>query len=69
MRRALRRWFRCRKGQHRETLDVTRVVVSGWDGTEVAAHEVWWRCVDCGKRKWIGGADAIEATPKVRRIA
>lgn len=66
--RLWRRVFRCRKGMHRETLDMTRWKMKVGASPTLAIHEWRWRCLDCGAASWFAFSDNIEEERKAGRI-
>ena len=68
MTRLLRRWFRCRKGTHRDTLHVTGWVRLDFAGMRVV-DDLAWPCMDCGRCDWFASADPCAAYPKSEHVA
>lgn len=69
MRRLLRRWFRCPKGEHRETLEMLQMRLGGSIPRTVVMHIWYWRCVDCAARRYFADSDNIEEERRAGRIA
>jgi hypothetical protein len=65
MRSLLRRWFRCRRGAHRDTLSIRRTMMA------VKCYTLWWECLDCGDRRFVAYSDTLDAEsqPKSERVA